>query len=273
MISMRSAAVVRRREAAAARGQGTLEILRGEPRPRRRGPRRAPRRGPCRRRRERRRQIDADQDPGRRLSARIAGRFCSMGAEKRSALAARGARATASSPSTRSCRCARHLSTEENIFLGHFPMRLGAIDRGEIRRRTEALLERLSRRGRCRAARRRAQHRPAADGRDRQGALLRGALLILDEPTAVLDQDRVQTLFRVIGRLREQGWAIVYISHHLEEIFEIADRVTVLRDGKRTGSERGPRRRPGLACEQDDRARIPAAHAASAHLRPAARWR
>ena len=132
---------------------------------------------------------------------------------------------------------ARHLSTEENIFLGHFPMRFGAIDRSEIRRRTRQLLERLS--VEVDAA------RPVGELSIAQQQMveiakalsLQAKVLILDEPTAVLDQDRVQTLFRVIRRLREQGMGIVYISHHLEEIFEVADRVTVLRDGKRTGSE------------------------------------
>ena len=60
-------------------------------------------------------------------------------------------------------------------------------------------------------------------------------VLILDEPTAVLDANRVDTLFELIDRLRKEGIGIVFISHHLEEIFRIADTVTVLRDGQRTG--------------------------------------
>ena len=83
---------------------------------------------------------------------------------------------------------ARHLSTEENIFLGHFPMRFGAIDRSEIRRRTRQLLERLSVEVDAGSARWRTQHRAAADGGDRQGPFLQAKVLILDEPTAVLDQ-------------------------------------------------------------------------------------
>ena len=56
-------------------------------------------------------------------------------------------------------------------------------------------------------------------------------LLILDEPTATLPGDDVQRLFEVIHRLKERGVSILYVSHHLDEVFELADRVSVLRDG------------------------------------------
>ena len=132
---------------------------------------------------------------------------------------------------------AKHLSTEENIFLGHFPTRYGAIDRRHMRQRTEQLLGRLSVEVEA--------GRPVGELSIAQQQMVEivkalsveARVLILDEPTAVLDQDRVKTLFTVIGRLRQQGIGIVYISHHLEEIFQIADRVTVLRDGRLTGSE------------------------------------
>ena len=58
-------------------------------------------------------------------------------------------------------------------------------------------------------------------------------LLVLDEPTATLPGDDVKRLFEVIHRLKEQGVSIMYVSHHLDEVFELADRVSVLRDGKR----------------------------------------
>jgi ribose transport system ATP-binding protein len=57
-------------------------------------------------------------------------------------------------------------------------------------------------------------------------------LLIMDEPTASLTLDEVQALFRLVCQLKERGVTIIYISHRLEEVFEISDRVTVLRDGK-----------------------------------------
>ena len=57
-------------------------------------------------------------------------------------------------------------------------------------------------------------------------------LLVLDEPTATLPGDDVHRLFEVVHRLKERGVSIIYVSHHLDEVFELADRVTVLRDGK-----------------------------------------
>ena len=57
-------------------------------------------------------------------------------------------------------------------------------------------------------------------------------LLVLDEPTATLPGNDVHRLFEVIHRLKERGVSIMYVSHHLDEVFELADRVTVLRDGK-----------------------------------------
>jgi ABC-type sugar transport system ATPase subunit len=131
---------------------------------------------------------------------------------------------------------APHLSAEENIFLGHFPRTvLGTVDRGTMRRRTGDLLERL--------AIRIDQRRPVGELSIAQQQMVEIAkaisldarVLILDEPTAVLDETMVVTLFDLVRRLRSEGLAVVFISHHLEEIFEIADRVTVLRDGRRTG--------------------------------------
>src|SRR5690606_2832124 len=61
-------------------------------------------------------------------------------------------------------------------------------------------------------------------------------ILVLDEPTATLTPSEVEHLFKVMRELRKQGVAIIFISHHLEEIFEICDRITVLRDGEFVGS-------------------------------------
>lgn len=62
------------------------------------------------------------------------------------------------------------------------------------------------------------------------------SLLILDEPTATLPGDDVERLFEVIHRLKERGVSILYVSHHLDEVFELADRVTVLRDGRKVAT-------------------------------------
>jgi rhamnose transport system ATP-binding protein len=61
-------------------------------------------------------------------------------------------------------------------------------------------------------------------------------VLIMDEPTASLTEEETQNLYRVIRKLREQGTGIIYISHRLDELIEIADRVTVLRDGEVVGT-------------------------------------
>jgi ribose transport system ATP-binding protein len=61
-------------------------------------------------------------------------------------------------------------------------------------------------------------------------------IIVMDEPTSALGEDEVETLFEIIATLKEQGIAIVFISHRLEEVFRIADRVVVLRDGRRIGS-------------------------------------
>ena len=72
-------------------------------------------------------------------------------------------------------------------------------------------------------------------------------VLIMDEPTASLSDREVARLFDVIGRLRSQGAGIIYISHRLEEVFAIADRVTVLRDGQTAGThQRAALTRPAL---------------------------
>ena len=62
-------------------------------------------------------------------------------------------------------------------------------------------------------------------------------ILVMDEPTSSLGREEVGRLFEIIRRLRKQGLAIVYISHHLPEVLQIADRVTVLRDGRRVATE------------------------------------
>ncbi len=77
-------------------------------------------------------------------------------------------------------------------------------------------------------------------------ALTRDArFVIMDEPTASLTEQDTEILHRIVRRLRDDGVGIIYISHRLEEIFEVADRVTVLRDGSSVGSERVENVDPG----------------------------
>jgi ABC-type sugar transport system ATPase subunit len=126
-----------------------------------------------------------------------------------------------------------YLSVAENVLLGQLPTFHGAvIQRGEANRITRDLLERF----RLRLDPETLVHRLAPPERQQVAiarALFRRAkLLILDEPTAALDAERAEHLFELIGELRAQGVGILYVSHHLEEVFRLADRITVLRDGK-----------------------------------------
>jgi ribose transport system ATP-binding protein len=61
-------------------------------------------------------------------------------------------------------------------------------------------------------------------------------ILVMDEPTSALSREEVERLFKIIDQLKKAGLAIIYISHHLPEIFRVADRVTVMRDGKKIGT-------------------------------------
>ncbi|ONK09994.1 sugar ABC transporter ATP-binding protein [Streptomyces sp. MP131-18] len=126
-----------------------------------------------------------------------------------------------------------HLSVAENVHLGHEASSAGFIRRGAARAATAALLSRL---GHPEISPDRIVSTLSAAGRQvvsMARALSHEArLIIMDEPSAVLDPDEVGNLFRIVRDLTSEGVAIVYISHRLEEIREIGDRVTVLKDGR-----------------------------------------
>ncbi|TWD84771.1 monosaccharide ABC transporter ATP-binding protein (CUT2 family) [Kribbella amoyensis] len=124
------------------------------------------------------------------------------------------------------------LTVAENVFLGHEPARFGFSRRHETTAKARALLTGLGH-GEIPAGRA-VGLLPAAGQQvvSMARALSRDAqLIVMDEPSAVLDPEEVANLFRVIRDLTSRGVAVVYISHRLEEIREIGDRVTVLKDG------------------------------------------
>ncbi|NVI89746.1 sugar ABC transporter ATP-binding protein [Actinomadura sp. BRA 177] len=125
------------------------------------------------------------------------------------------------------------LSVAENIFLGHEKARLGFMRRGEAEGAARELLGRL---GHGEIPPRREVGRLPAAGKQvvsMARALSHDArLIVMDEPSAALAHDEVGNLFRIIRELTAAGVAVVYISHRLEEIREIGDRVTVLKDGR-----------------------------------------
>ncbi|WP_328345664.1 sugar ABC transporter ATP-binding protein [Streptomyces violaceus] len=127
-----------------------------------------------------------------------------------------------------------HLSVAENVHLGHEPTAAGFVVRGKAAKAsTAALLERLGHPevdparlvGELSAAQQQIVSMARALSHDVR-------LIVMDEPSAALDPDEVDNLFRIVGDLTAAGVAVVYISHRLEEIRRIGDRVTVLKDGR-----------------------------------------
>ena len=128
-----------------------------------------------------------------------------------------------------------NLSVAENIMLGREPRRRGGIDWSRMRSDARAALEDLG-----------LDIDPASPlggyslAVQQLVAIARAVsaelkVLVLDEPTSSLDQDEVAELFRVIRDLRSRGVAILFVSHFLEQVYEICDRVTVLRNGELVG--------------------------------------
>ena len=128
-----------------------------------------------------------------------------------------------------------NLTVAENILLGREPRRLGRIDYRAMNRRAGELLGELD---------------LTIDPRSTLGshpiaiqqlvAIARATavsarVLILDEPTSSLDADEVAELFRVMRRLRDSGAAILFVSHFLDQVYDISDRMTVLRNGRLVG--------------------------------------
>jgi len=130
---------------------------------------------------------------------------------------------------------APHLTVAENIFLGREPRKGPFLDRPTMYKEAQHILDRV--------------HASFDAGRE-TGTLTTGEqqlaeiakalslnvrILAMDEPTSSLSSQETETLFSLIGELREQGVGIIYISHRLEEVFRIADTVSVLRDGTYAG--------------------------------------
>ena len=125
-----------------------------------------------------------------------------------------------------------NLTVAENMLLGREPRRLGGIHVRAMNRRARATLERLG-----------LDIDPSSTLGDHPIAVqqlvaiaravdVEARVLILDEPTSSLDSDEVEKLFEVMRRCRADGTAIVFVSHFLDQIYEIADRMTILRNGR-----------------------------------------
>jgi ABC-type sugar transport system ATPase subunit len=130
------------------------------------------------------------------------------------------------------------LSISENILVGRLPKKRFLLDKDRIEKETRDCLKLVG-----------LEHldpnTQIEEISQHEGQLVEIAkalgndphILVMDEPTSALSREEVGRLFSIIKSLKNQGLAIVYISHHLPEIFEVADRVTVLRDGKKIGTK------------------------------------
>lgn len=131
-------------------------------------------------------------------------------------------------------RLLENLDVAANVTLGREPRRLGMLlDRRGAERVTRSVLESLgveldprARVGDLRVGQKQCVEIARAISRDAR-------ILVMDEPTSALSEAEVRTLFEVIAALKARGSAVVYISHRLDEVFAVADTVTVLRDGRR----------------------------------------
>jgi ABC-type sugar transport system ATPase subunit len=129
---------------------------------------------------------------------------------------------------------APNLSVAENIFANRQPVRAAnLIDWGALDRRSRELLHRFNLDLSPRTLVRRLSMAQQQVIEILKAMSYRPRVLVLDEPTSSLTATDTQRLFRNMERLKAEGTSIVYISHHLREVFQVADRVTVLRDGCR----------------------------------------
>ncbi|AIY41496.1 Putative sugar ABC transport system [Collimonas arenae] len=128
-----------------------------------------------------------------------------------------------------------NLSVAENIFIGRYPKKYGAIDWKTMQRQAQRLLDDLQIKLDVAAPLSRyplAIQQMVAISR---ALSISAKVLILDEPTSSLDDAEVKLLFDVLRKLRGQGMAILFVTHFLEQTYDISDRITVLRNGVREG--------------------------------------
>lgn len=124
------------------------------------------------------------------------------------------------------------LSVAENVFLGNKVLSHHLVDHGEMRRRTKEIFDQL---GLYIDPSSRTDTLSVAYQQmiEIARALAKNAkILIMDEPSAMLTEEEVQLMFNVVRKLKDSGVAIIYISHRLEEIFQISDCISVMRDGQ-----------------------------------------
>ena len=128
-----------------------------------------------------------------------------------------------------------NLSVAENIFIGREPMRFGRIDWKEMRRKSKLALEKLN------------INIDVTKNLDSYSVAIQqmvaiaravdidAKVLILDEPTASLDEGEVSKLFEIMRKLKKDGLGIIFVTHFLDQVYEVSDKITVLRNGELVG--------------------------------------
>ena len=128
------------------------------------------------------------------------------------------------------------MTVAENLLLGRWPTRFGIVSRPAMMRQAEAVLNQVAPNL---SPRKLARQLSPAEGQlvEIARALAENSqVLVMDEPTTSLSGREVDALFEIVGRLKTRGLGVVFVSHWLEEVFAISDRITVLRDGRLVGS-------------------------------------
>ncbi len=129
-----------------------------------------------------------------------------------------------------------NLTVAENIFIGREPNRFSIVNWQQLHRQTQQLTEHL---GIKLSPTARVSNLSVAERQMVEIAKalsIKARVIIMDEPTSALTENEVQHLFTTMRELKSQGLGIIFISHRMEEVFEVCDRITVLRDGEYVGT-------------------------------------
>lgn len=129
-----------------------------------------------------------------------------------------------------------HLSVQENVWIGRLPTKHGMIDYKKMNADTRELFDKLKMDLDPKALVRTLSVSKTQSIEIAKAVSHNAEVIIMDEPTSSLTENEVEHLFRIINDLREQGVAIVYISHKMDEIKRIADEISIMRDGNMIGT-------------------------------------
>ncbi|MCH9297974.1 inositol transport system ATP-binding protein [Pantoea allii] len=130
-----------------------------------------------------------------------------------------------------------HMTVAENIWLGREPVKFGFVDHAQLNKETQALLNRLNIKLKADSMVGELSIASQQMVEIAKAVSWNSDIVIMDEPTSALTETEVAHLFTIIRDLRQQGKAIIYISHKMDEIFAITDEISIFRDGNWVGSD------------------------------------